>query len=419
MKKVLHIVLLVSLLFGFATTTVAQTTPNCDANGDGVCDILDILFYLNKAQAVANDIQATAQAPVATATPAVATVTAVPSQTPTTIPATNTPVAPTATSVPATAIPSQTPSVATVTPQPTATMAGMAMGLCGESMEVWHAPVLANGCQTKHEHGDAPPAWVMNSGKLPSFMGTHNTSAIENSTKHNFMKGYLLQDSTKSCIKIYVIQHGSSMGMERIAQFHSTQFWIQDCGGGVSYGSMWSDFGEAKLYPQGQRVMPENFDAIHQELANEGIIRVPTASNGCEQWYSEVRGNKPDMSVLFCGAVELYNINENTNPNGEYDSVNWDLTGNSGNFRQLDFAFPQERIVAGTYTTDQFGNIVNNCTGTSVYDGTTFGRICQNWKITPRLISDVASDTAEFGIRRVFGIRRNENYPDTGVVAPN
>ncbi len=208
--------------------------------------------------------------------------------------------------------------------------------------------------------------------------------------------------------------------MERIAQFHSTQWWVLDCGGGVSYGAMWSDFGTPKAYPTGDRILPgQDFDAIHQERANEGIIRVAHAGNGCEQWYSAAGGNKPDMSLLICGSPEFYNSAEDTNPSGEYDAANQQFNGNIGTFRQLDFSLPLDRIFSGTYTTDQFGNLVNNCTGNVVYEGVTYAKVCQNWNVTNRLVSDLNSDTAEFGTKRLFGIARNENYPSQGVVEPN
>src|SRR5215813_13089565 len=48
---------------------------------------------------------------------------------------------------------------ATPTATPSAGNGGSGVGLCGESNDLWHPPVV-NGCATSHEHGDAPPDWV-------------------------------------------------------------------------------------------------------------------------------------------------------------------------------------------------------------------------------------------------------------------
>jgi hypothetical protein len=50
------------------------------------------------------------------------------------------------------ATPTNTPVPPTATP---ITPLDPMVGICGESTHSWHAPVV-NGCQTGHEHGDAP-----------------------------------------------------------------------------------------------------------------------------------------------------------------------------------------------------------------------------------------------------------------------
>lgn len=377
--------------------------PVFDTTHDGVLNGYDAIEIINYLETYAN-----VPTPEPTALPT-AVPTDVPAATPTLIPE------PTAspTAVPASATPAPTVIAATVTPVPataTATAAPPAnVGLCGESKMQWHAPVI-NGCDTKHEHGDAPPAWVMTSGKLPMFDHAHITSPLENTVKHNFMKGYLMPDRQRSCLVAYAIQHGSSMGMERIAQLHSTQIWIKDCAGGVSYLSYDNDFGKNGLYPAGHRAGPDNFDAVHNELANEGIIRFATETSGCEQWYGAAFGNKPDASLLLCDAVENFNLAETTNPAGEYDPANWQLRGGLNLFRQFELAWPMERIDVGTYQTDQFGNkVVGACTGTVTYDGVTYQKTCAQWKILQSFKDSVNGKTAEFGVKRAFFLYRNED----------
>lgn len=321
-----------------------------------------------------------------------------------------------------TATPVPTVIQATTTPAPTAVPSATPanVGLCGESKMAWHSPTI-DGCDTKHEHGDPPYDWVLTSGKSPLFDHAHITSPLENSTKHNFMKGYRMVDKVRPCLVAYAIQHGSSMGMERIAQLHSTQIWIKDCAGGVSYLSYDNDFGKNALYPAGNRALPANFDAVHQELANQGIIRVATEASGCEQWYGAAFGNKPDASLLLCDAVESFNPAEITNPAGEYDPANWQLRGGLNLFRQFELVWPLERIDVGTYQTDQFGNKVTGpCTGTVTYDGVTYNKTCAQWKILQSFKDSVAAKAPEFGIKRAFFLYRNENiFCGPGCSAPN
>lgn len=358
-------------------------------------------ILLMTSQEVAEKIAHTLNLPdgeMPTVTPTVAaTATALPTGAPT--------LTPTNTAVP-TAAPTTAP---TVTPMPTHDMS--MMGECGENMMVWHAPTV-NGCATGHEHGDAPPAWVMNSGYQPMFMHAMSTSAIENTLKHACMKGYA-QPNGAANTEWYLIHHGCSMPFDRLSQYHSWQLWIREkANGNLTYLSGWVDYGDPKnVADGGNRVPTSQFDEQHNgALIYQGIVRVDTRTTPvCEQWYSAVGGftNKddgywqPDFAWLACGSVTAYTAAERAaaagNPPAGYDPynpANWVLTGGLGFDRQIDFSIYDDRIAdkrGRTFWHDQFGTEMTGANdprcGQNVVggDGKTYVRQCVENKVSPTL----------------------------------
>jgi len=138
-------------------------------------------------------------------------------------------------------------------------------------MDAWHPPVV-NGCATGHEHGDAPPAWVVSSRWMPMFDHPGNTPN-ENQLKHTSFKGFTVRDDN---VDIYVIMHLDSNPSGHSSRFHSVQVWARDATGAVSHWDLWADFGTGDM--------------------TGPIIR----GNGCED-----QSVRPIMGVDFTGCGQL------------------------------------------------------------------------------------------------------------------
>lgn len=347
----------------------------------------------------------------------------------------------------ATATPGVTPTAtATATAQPTPTVTtaptsaptsapsatpghiDMALGKCGEPMDRWHAAVIGT-CETGHEHGDAPPDWVLNSGYLPLFMHAMGTGPAENSLKHACMKGY--SESGPGGTQWYLIHHGCSMPFDRLSRFHSWQLWIREANTNISYLSGWVDYGDPKhIDDGGNRAPSSQFDEFHNnQLLFKGIMRIDTRPQPvCEQWYSSVGGPNPntsywypDFAWLACGSVTAYTDNERRYARGErpagYDPYNpssWVLTGALGFDRQVDISIYADRISdkrGRTFVHDQFGEEMASLSdprcGQMVTgpDGVSYARQCVENKVSATL------GTLKDIVRR--------DYFAPGVQAPN
>jgi hypothetical protein len=408
-RKLIPLAVILGVLAGAVVTlpAAAQTVrPACDITGDGACDGNDVI-------ALGQAIVATAQA--ATAIPATSTPNA------TVAPATLTP-APT--NAPATT----TPVVATVAPQPTATMPPMAMGKCGESLTVWHPPVitaayktahpeqpmLIANCATEHEHGAETPAWVVtfeqSRGRVFSYMGMHNTSPIENAAnaKHVAMKGYAgVLVVPQGRVDFYAVLHGSGLPFERASILHSARFWFR-FNGAVSHIQFQGNFGNPS---DNERRFLRGRGQPDPDV--RGLMLVADAQSaangaGCEQWYMEP-GSPPfgvDYGLTFCNLGTFYQRGEE---NGNvYDQNGWIKTGGTNNVRRIELAWYGDRFnKRGIFWTTVLGEMVTGPTDPRCSEVACVEQVIQ----TNLPIMNFQTT----GGKNAFQVE----YPDTGVKMPN
>lgn len=201
----------------------------------------------------------------------------------------------TATLVCATLVP--TP-IATATMTPTMTMTPtntpVVMG--------WHPP-------TTHEHGDAPPQWVLDSAQQP-FTQTREA--------HEGYKGVLA--SLPNGVQSYFTNHILSTTMARSHGDHDYQLWIRDRSGGVSYWQGQMDFGS----PPPLKTVDDGTRPV--------ILSVGDGS--CETWYSRAGSTVMDVGLTICG---------------RYQAFSGAILGGNGTYRTSDWAIPADRLSVASY----------------------------------------------------------------------
>jgi hypothetical protein len=299
-----------------------------------------------------------------------------------------------------------TPSPTPVPPAPTATPPAANVGLCGESNDTWHAPVV-NGCQTKHEHGDAPPAWVHTSAYHPMFTHPGNTPN-ENLLKHTSFKGYSARFSN---VDLYVIMHLDTNPNGHTSRFHSYQMWARDASGGISYFDGWMDFGVGdSTGPQLTRFHCDNTDGIRPAIAvNDQACPGPLRF---ENWYPRAAGYlgqagwMPDFG---------FNTSANYYTGGDpLDKATWVPTGGQNNTRRIEIAWYANRSSQrGKFFATNFGQIVSGptaavCGTTKTVGAKTYPVLCLEQFIAPSL-----------GSVQFPGNAVQKSYDFTGVVNPN
>ena len=331
----------------------------------------------------------------------------VPTETPTPGPmATETPtVAPSATPLP-TGTPTPAP---TSTPVPTATMPPMDHS----DALYWHAPGahLVNGVQaTAHEHGDAPPQWVLDYNRIsgigeagtgrPAFehvAGTPNENGHDGGLwwKHTAFKGWAGRFGT---VDWYLIQHQDINPSGHPSRFHSYQIWLRDATGAVSHVSGWQDFGIDN------NTAPQVVETCGQDSGIRPIMKVNAA--GCpvnsitfENWYSQAGYGPIDFGL---------NVNPNYRAGG--DPLNWTTWSAIGGVRNLtrriEFAYydSANSPYQGTYWSDQFGVPMSGagdarCNTLITVGSRTYTRACIKQYIAPSLPAIVFPNNA---IQRTF-----------------
>jgi hypothetical protein len=330
-------------------------------------------------------------------------------------PPTGTPAQPTPTGAPApsptkpapspTGAPAPSPTGAPA-PSPTPTHDhDDAVGRCGESMMRWHPPVV-NGCETGHEHGDAPPQWIYDAGYDPMFHGHFNTSPAENAAKHAAMKGFA---TTLKGVDVYFRLHAASNVLDRSARFHSYEIWARDPQGGVSHWQGWYNTGDpvTDRIPRRRGVEPSQRPimlVVDQTAWDQGIR--------CEQWYFFSAGWSWDIGWTICNSTTLFYPGENN----QQDPSNWRLApdGGTGTTRRLEAAWYASRPhPTGTFYATQFGEIVSGpndprCSATSVQYGVTYQNVCLEQYIAPTMPQVSFPDNAV-----------QKQFDDTGVDVPN
>lgn len=310
---------------------------------------------------------------------------------------------------------------------------------CGLGNGVWHAG-MANGQACGHEHGDAPPDWVIryeqSQGRTFSYDGSHNTSDIENTVKHTSMKGFA---ATMNGSDVYMVYHFTSNPQERFGNYHSYRWWARPSGDGnvanTSHTQGWNYAGNAlstndRCFRRVPSLPCEETRPIilvtDQTSLDQGI--------GCEQWYASTTDFSVDFGITICGSTTVYNRDRELGGDpyaltGVYDQNTWLLTGDLGLTRRLEVGWylgdsqyggggtgrgnpPLDTVFWAT----QFGERVSGPSAsrcqpgqtTQGVDGKTYKNVC-----LPQYISSAAK-SVEFP-----GNDAQKSYDGTGVKIPN
>jgi hypothetical protein len=293
------------------------------------------------------------------------------------------------------------------TPAPTATMDPHA----DHDSMVWHAPG-SHGLANAHEHGDAPPQWVVDYvGGAPTFhhvAGTPNENGHDNNAwwKHTSFKGWAGRFSGVDWYGIFHLDFNPSGHPSR---FHSYQIWFRDGTGAVSAMHGWLDFGT------GNNTGPQIVVTCGNDSGIRPIMKVnsndcPANNTTFENWYARASGSggwAPDVG---------FNINSNYRTGGDpADPSTWSAIGGVRNLtRRIEFAWYANRSsLRGTFWTDQWGIVMSGaddqrCGQPITVGDRTYTRICLQQYIAPSLTS------IEFP-----GNAIQRNFPGNGVQLPN
>lgn len=371
---------------------IGHAPPNASARiaADGTCEVRVRVDGVEGWQAMPPEFCAFPTAtPTATSAPPTATATAAPT-------ATSTPPPPTAT---ATATATATP-----TPAPQA-------GRCGEDFWHWHAPTIG-GCATGHEHGDAPPAWVVASRWMPMFEHPGNTPS-ENALKHTSFKGFVLRDDG---VDLYVIVHLDTNPNGHTSRFHSYQAWARDASGAVSYWDLWADFGVGNN-TEGQVRPGDNCPG-----GSGGVRPIITVNyQSCpglsfETWYSRAGAAAWGWDFGFSISPNYYGgPSPGVRTNGDLaNSANWLPTGQLNTNRRMEAAWYADRSnQRGDFWATQFGEVVSGpgdarCGQPRTFGARTYTTLCLAQYIAPSL-----------GSVQFPGNAIQRQQPGTGVENPN
>lgn len=295
---------------------------------------------------------------------------------------------------------------AAATAVPTSTSVPSNVGKCGESMDVWHPPVI-NGCAAGHEHGDAPPAWVAVSGPPAMFTHAGNTPN-ENVVKHTSFKGYAGRFNSQD---VYIIMHLDTNPSGHSSRFHSYQMWVRDAAGGVSHWDGWQDFGVGnETGPQVRRFGCDDTDntrpvmAVNAQACNAGLR--------FENWYPRAAGFEGNV-----GWMPDFGFNTSANYWAGGDPAvlsTWVPTGNGNGTRRMEVAWYANRSSQrGSFYATQFGEVVSGpddprCGSSRTVGVRTYEVLCIHQQIAPTLKSIQFPGNAQ-----------QKTYDMTGVINPN
>jgi hypothetical protein len=303
------------------------------------------------------------------------------------------PVAPTPTANP-TQPPTQSPSP---TPRPTQTPVPTPPPTLGHDSRTWHPP-------TDHEHGDAPPQWIMAAGYTVGFDqhgGFHgNTSATENTTKHAAMKGFAARFKG---VDVYFRVHIASNVLDRMARYHSYEVWARDASGGVSHWQGWFNSGD----PVADRVPRTQPDPGRRPVVL--VVDAASLANqiGCEQWYGATASWSWDFGWTVCGTTTVFYPGENDQPGTEH----WRTTGaNGAELRRLEAAWYDGSYgrfhPVGRFWATQFGEGVigpndPRCSMSTTKYGVSYQNLCLEQYIAPTMTEVAFPDNA---VQKPFGV---------------
>ena len=291
----------------------------------------------------------------------------------------------------------------TVTPSPTP---HAHVGVCGESMELWHSGMIGN-CATGHEHGDAPPQWLADADIVPMF--THPANTPNENILHHKHTGFKGFAATFNGVILYGVFHWDFTPGGHVSRFHSYQMWAQDASGGISSWSGWLDFGT------GNNTGPQ-LQTTCQNQNLRPIILVNSA--GCpiqfETWYSQAAGSGSwSWDFGFSISPNYYAGGDPALPETwvsifEYPN---NLTRRMESAWYLDRVDPD--LIGSPFYATQFGDIVTGINdpvcGTSVTIGTkSYTILCLE-----QFIADTMTSV------QFPGNALQKTFDDTGVEFPN
>ena len=141
----------------------------------------------------------------------------------------------------------------------------------------WHPPTI-------HEHGDAPPAWVVGSAFQPF---------TQDAESHIGYKGAFV--AYDNGLESYFIAHILTVPSARSHGDHQYQLWMREPNGAVSYWEGWLDFSPTAV--------PSDPVPMRTYDTGERPIALAQGDGGCETWYSKPGANVVDVEWIVCGRV--------------------------------------------------------------------------------------------------------------------
>lgn len=279
--------------------------------------------------------------------------------------------------------------------------------------------MVAGNMATVHEHGDAPPDWVLGYNRTagigeagtgrPAYehvAGTPNENGHDAGAwwKHTAFKGWAGRFQNVDWYGIFHLDFNPSGHPSR---FHSYQMWLRDATGAVSYMHGWLDFGT------GNNTGPQVIVTCGNDSGVRPIMKVN--SNTCpanqitfENWYDNNGG--------AWGLDFGFNINANYRAGGDpANPASWSAIGGIKNLtRRLEFAwYPQRSTQRGEFWSDQFGRVMAGasdprCGQPQPVGERTYTIVCLKQYIAPSLTAIIFPGNA---VQRTF--------PGAGVQLPN
>lgn len=269
--------------------------------------------------------------------------------------------------------------------QPTAASTPMPSGDMIDML--WHPP-MAHGDRPRHEHGDPPPAWLLDYlgasevGEAILFQHRANTPGETMPYwKHTAFKGWETTFNGQACYGVFHLDFNPGGHASR---FHSYQLWCRDNTGAVSAISGWMDFGT------GGSTGPQVVETCGQDSGVRPIMLVSQA--GCpvrfENWYARAAGSgewAPDFG---------FNINPNFYAGGDVTNPStWTPTGGIRNLeRRIEFAWylgqAGRNSPRGEFYATQWGDLVSGptdpvCGTQRSYGERTYTVLCLRQVVAP------------------------------------
>lgn len=206
------------------------------------------------------------------------------------------------------------------TPTPTATAAPTHTPTPTPGVSsTYHAPGAHDGLNV-HEHGDAPPAWVLNSANPPF---------TQSRESHTGYKGVL--DVSPGGAVSYLIVHVLTTEAARSHGDHDYQLWILDPDTGtVTYQAGIHCYADPCTAPTEEKTADDGERPI--------VLGERSSTDGCETWYSDPGDILADVGWTMCQ---------------RYQRFDGTVLGGDGTFRTMDWIVPCDRLPAGSGLADE------------------------------------------------------------------